>query len=94
MSKSKAEKLLRKFLNRQISANIPFEDADWLLQYHGFVRRQSFGGSSHYIYFNPQLENILDPNHVPGIWGEPYQITISYQGKHLKKAYVKWLLIP
>ncbi len=89
MSKRKAEKLLEKFSNRPISANISFNDADWLLQYHGFERRQSSGGSSHFIYFHPQLEKFLDPNHASEIGEEPYQITIPYKGKHLKKAYVK-----
>ncbi len=35
--------------------NVNFEDLDKLLKKNGFTRRQPSGGSSHYIYYHPEL---------------------------------------
>lgn len=35
--------------------NVNFEDLDKLLKQNGFTCRQPSGGSSHYIYYHPEL---------------------------------------
>lgn len=35
--------------------NVNFEDLDGLLKQNGFTCRQPSGGSSHYIYYHPEL---------------------------------------
>jgi predicted RNA binding protein YcfA (HicA-like mRNA interferase family) len=39
--------------------NVDFKELDKILKYYGFQCRQPGKGSSHYIYYNPDLPDIL-----------------------------------
>ncbi len=75
MPLSQIEKLFKKFKRRPIPTDLLFKDADRLLKAHGFTRRQPSGGSSHYIYTHPELQNI--------------RLTIARDGNKIKKGYAR-----
>lgn len=50
---TRRDKLYTKIVNNP--SNVNFEDLDRLLKQNGFTCRQPSGGSSHYIYYHPEL---------------------------------------
>lgn len=68
---AKFEKRVQKIL--QGRASVTFEDLDYVLTKLGWVRRQSKGGSSHYIYTKE---------------GCPSIITVPFKRPHVCRHYV------
>ncbi|MCK4257982.1 MAG: type II toxin-antitoxin system HicA family toxin [Halanaerobiales bacterium] len=75
---SQLEKLYKKCSKRPTPSDITFFEADRLLRAFGFIQRQSAGGTSHFIYNHPELDDL--------------QITIPKHGKTIKKFYVKTMV--
>ena len=50
---TRRDKLYERIANNPKDVN--YEDLDKLLKKKGFTRRQPSGGSSHYIYYHPEL---------------------------------------
>lgn len=50
---TRRDKLYTQIVNNP--KNVNFEDIDKLLKQNGFTCRQPSGGSSHYIYYHPEL---------------------------------------
>ncbi len=50
---TRRDKLYERIVNNPKDVN--FDDLDILLKKNGFTRRQPSGGSSHYIYYHPEL---------------------------------------
>ena len=50
---TRRDKLYTQIVNNP--KNVNFEDIDRLLKQNGFTCRQPSGGSSHYIYYHPEL---------------------------------------
>ena len=66
------DKDIKKIVNSP--QKVRFADIDKLLVAHGYTRRQSGGGSSHYIYTKE---------------GEPHIITVPFKRPYVKEIYVK-----
>ena len=54
---TKLDKLYEQMVNNPKDVN--FDDLDKLLKRYGFQRRQPRGGSSHYSYSHPDLQDVL-----------------------------------
>ncbi|OEG62276.1 MAG: hypothetical protein BHK79_07110 [Halanaerobium sp. MDAL1] len=72
---SRYEKLYEKFNRTPTPTGLRFADAKNLLFAYGFDMRQPSGGSSHYIFFHPRIDN--------------YHITIAKDGNKIKPHYVR-----
>lgn len=54
---TKLDKLYSQIVNNPKDVN--FDDIDKLLKRYGFERRQPRGGSSHYSYYHPDLQDVV-----------------------------------
>lgn len=73
---SQLKKLYQRLSSRPTPSDVLFNEVDRLLVAYGFVRTQPSGGSSHYNYRHPKLE-------------ENFCLTISKHNGKVKMGYVK-----
>ena len=74
---SQIEKLFEKLTRRPTTTDVLFGDIDKLLRAYNFKIRQPSGGSSHYTYLHPDLQEI---------------VTIAKHGNKVKAAYVRMVV--